>query len=171
MAATQLRKFGWAGTGTYDFDPPRDGLLPSYAVTGLFQLEERPELLDGKAFGLPTGLRLLVQPGEFLLGSWTLPKAEPTPCYSGHQVEELSLTLPPDRNINSLPSGKTVEDPYLRYRSDWSREGQTVKVRREITVELPVAVCRDEVRAKLAEAIAEIRGDYRSTIALEPLVH
>ena len=171
MAATQLRKFGWAGTGTYDFDPPRDSLVPSYAVTGLFELEERKELLEGKPFGLPTGLRLLVQPGEFLLGSWTLPKAEPTPCFSGHQVEELSLTLPPDRNINSLPSGKTVEDPYLRYRSDWSREGQTVKVRREITVKLPVAVCRDEVRAKLAEAIAEIRGDYRSTIALEPLVH
>jgi hypothetical protein len=46
-----------------------------------------------------------------------------------------------------------------------------VRVRREITVSLPVAVCRDEIRAKLAEAIAEIRGDYRSTIALEPLVH
>jgi hypothetical protein len=49
--------------------------------------------------------------------------------------------------------------------------GQTVKGRHEITVKLPVAVCRDEIRAKLAEAIAEIRGDYRSTIALEPLVH
>jgi transglutaminase-like putative cysteine protease len=170
-AATQLRKFGWAGTGTYDFDPPRDGLIPSYTVTGSFELERRPELLEGKAFGLPTGLRLLVQPGEFLLGSWTLPKAEPRPCFSGHQVEELFLTLPPGRNINSLPRGKTVENAYLRYQADWNREGQTVKVRREITVKLPVAVCRDEIRAKLAEAIAEIRGDYRSTIALEPLVH
>jgi hypothetical protein len=171
MAATQLRKLGWAGTGTYDFDPPRDGLVPSYAITGFFQLEKRPDLLDGKAFALPTGLRLLVQPGEFLLGSWTLPQAEPTPCFSGHQVEELFLTLPPGRNINSLPSGKTVENPYVHYQSDWTREGQTVRVRREITVSLPVAVCRDEIRAKLVEAIAEIRGDYRSTIALEPLVH
>jgi hypothetical protein len=39
------------------------------------------------------------------------------------------------------------------------------------------AHCRSECsrpntnQAKLAEAIAEIRGDYRSTIALEPLVH
>jgi hypothetical protein len=171
MAAAQLKKLGWAGTGTYDFDPPRDGLVPSYAVIGFFQLEQRLELLEGKGFGLPTGLRLLVQPGEFLLGSWTLPKAESTPCFSGHQVEELSLTLPPGRNINSLPGGKTVENPYLRYQAEWSRDGQTVKVRREITVRLPVAVCRDEIRAKLAEAIAEIRGDYRNTIALEPLAH
>jgi hypothetical protein len=57
MAATQLRKLGWAGTGTYDFDPPRDGLVPSYAITGFFQLEQRPDLLDGKAFALPTELR------------------------------------------------------------------------------------------------------------------
>jgi hypothetical protein len=97
MAATQLRKLGWAGTGTYDFDPPRDGLVPSYAITGFFQLEQRPDLLDGKTFALASGLRLLVQPGEFLPGSWTLPKAEPTPCFSGHQVEELFLTLPPGR--------------------------------------------------------------------------
>jgi hypothetical protein len=46
-----------------------------------------------------------------------------------------------------------------------------VAVRREITVKLPVAVCRDEIRAQLTEAIAEIRGDYRSQIALKPLVH
>jgi hypothetical protein len=44
-------------------------------------------------------------------------------------------------------------------------------VRREITVKLPVAVCHDEIRAKLAEAIAEIRGDYRAEIALKPLAH
>jgi hypothetical protein len=88
-----------------------------------------------------------------------------------HQVQELFLTLPPGRNINSLPPGKTVENPYLHYQSDWNREGRTVRVRREITVRLPVAVCRDEIRAELAEAIAQIRGDYRSTITVEALAH
>jgi len=33
-----------------------------------------------------------------------------------------------------LPRGKTVENPYLRYQSDWNRDGQVVTVRREITV-------------------------------------
>jgi hypothetical protein len=78
----------------------------------------------------------------------------------------LSLTLPPGRDIELLPRGKTVENAYLRYQSDWNRDGKVVSVRREITVKLPVAVCRDEIRATLAEAIAEIRGDYRSEIAL-----
>jgi Domain of Unknown Function with PDB structure (DUF3857)/Transglutaminase-like superfamily len=171
MAATQLRSLGWSGKGSFEFEPPRDGPAPTYAVSGSFELEARPEFMEGKAFAPPQGLRMLVRPGEFLLGSWTLAKAEPTPCFSGRQVEELSLTLPPGRDIELLPSGKTVENPYLRYQSDWKRDDQVVTVRREITVKLPVAVCRDEIRAQLAEAIAGIRGDYRAEIALKPLAH
>jgi Domain of Unknown Function with PDB structure (DUF3857)/Transglutaminase-like superfamily len=171
MAATQLRSLGWTGKGSFEFSPPRDGLAPTYAVSGSFELEARPEFMEGKAFAPPQGLRMLVRPGEFLLGSWTLAKAEPTPCFSGHQAEELSLTLPPGRDIEALPKGKTIENPYLRYESDWNRDGQVVTVRHEMTVKLPVAVCRDEIRAQLAEAIAEIRGDYRAEIALKPLVH
>ena len=98
-------------------------------------LEERREIVEGKAsFSPPVGLRLLVRPGEFLLGSWNLDKAEPTPCFSGHQVEELSVTLPAGRSIRLLPQGKTVENAYLRYQSAWKLDGQTVSVRRELTV-------------------------------------
>jgi len=171
MAATQLRSLGWSGKGSFEFEPPRDGLARTYTVSGSFELETRPEFMEGKAFAPPQGLRMLVRPGEFLLGSWTLAKAEPTPCFSGHQTEELSLTLPPGRDIELLPKGKAVENPYLRYQSEWKRDGQVVTVRREIMVKLPVAVCREEIRAQLAAVIAEIRGDYRAEIALKPLVH
>ena len=43
-------------------------------------------------------------------------------------------------------------------------------MRREIIVKLPVAVCRDEIRAGLVEAIAQIRDDYRSPLELKPLL-
>jgi len=170
-AESYFKSLGWPGKASFQFDPPRDRLTPIYAFSGSFELEARPEFLAGKAFEPPAGIRMLVRPGEFLLGSWTLAKTEPTPCFSGHQIEELSLTLPPGRDIELLPAGKTVENSYLRFRSDWSRDGQVITVRREITVRLPVAVCRDEIRAQLAEAIAEIRGDYRSEIALKPVIH
>jgi hypothetical protein len=169
-AQSYFKALGWRGKASFQFDPPRDRLAPIYAFWASFELEARPEFLDGKPFGLPGGIQMLVRPGEFLLGSWTLPKTEPTPCFSGHQIEELSLTLPPGRDIELLPSGKTVENPYLRYESSWMRDGQVVTARREITVRLPVAVCRDEIRAQLAETIAEIRSDYRAEIALKPLV-
>ena len=170
-AESYLKKLGWPGKASFRFDPPRDRLRPHYAFSASFELEARPEFLDGKAFGPPEGIQMLVRPGEFLLGSWTLPKTAPTPCFSGHQIEELALTLPPGRDIELLPSGKTIENPYLRYESNWQRDGQSVTVRREITVKLPVAVCRGEIRSQLAEAIAEIRGDYRAEIALKPLGH
>ena len=169
-AESYFKSLGWPGKASFQFDPPRDRLAPSYAFSASFELEARPEFLDGKAFELPAGIRMLVRPGEFLLGPWTLPKTAPTPCFSGHQIEELSLTLPPGRDIESLPRGKTIENPYLRYQSDWRRDGQVVTVRREMTVKLPVAVCRDEIREQLAKVIAEIRGDYRAEIALKPLV-
>jgi hypothetical protein len=169
-AESYFKSLGWPGKASFQFDPPRDHLAPVYAFSASFELEARPEFLDGKAFEPPGGIRMLVRPGEFLLGSWTLAKTEPTPCFSGHQIEELSLTLPPGRDIELLPTGKTIENPYLRYQSEWKHDGQVVTVRREITVKLPVAVCRDEIRAQLADAIAEIRGDYRAEIALKPLV-
>jgi transglutaminase-like putative cysteine protease len=169
-AESYFKSLGWPGKASFQFEPPRDHLAPSYAFSASFELEARPEFLDGKAFELPAGIRMLVRPGEFLLGPWTLPKTAPTPCFSGHQIEESSLTLPPGRDIELLPKGKIVENPYLRYQSDWSRDGQVVTVRREITVKLAVAVCRDEIREQLAKVIAEIRGDYRAEIALKPLV-
>jgi hypothetical protein len=170
-AETYFKSLGRSGKASFQFDPPGDRLTPNYSLSASFELDARPEFLQGRAFGPPAGIRMLVRPGEFLLGSWTLAKTEPTPCFSGHQVEELSLTLPPGRDIQLLPGGNTVENPYLRYQSEWNRNGQVVTVRREITVKLPVVVCRDEIRTQLAEAIAEIRRDYSAEIALKPLVH
>ena len=170
-AELYFKSLGWSGTASFQFDPPRDHLAPTYGFSASFELEARPEFLDGKGFELPEGIRMLARPGEFLLGSWTLPKTAPAPCFSGHQIEQLSLTLPADRDIEMLPKGKTIENSYLRYQSDWSRDGQVVTVRREITVKLPIAVCRDETRSQLAEAVAAIRGDYRAEIALKPLIH
>jgi len=170
-AETYFKNLGWHGTANFRFDPPHDRLSPAYALSASFDLEARPEFLEGKAFAPPEGVRMLVRPGEFLLGAWTLPKTTPAPCFSGHQIEELSLTLPPGRDIELLPKGKTIENAYLRYHSEWTRNGQIVTVHREMTARLPVAVCRDEIRAQLADAVALIRGDYRDEIALKPLVH
>jgi transglutaminase-like putative cysteine protease len=101
-AESYFKSLGWPGKASFQFDPPRDRLTPIYAFSASFQLEARPEFLDGKAFEPPGGIRMLVRPGEFLLGSWTLAKTEPNPCFSGHQTEELSLTLPPGRDIELL---------------------------------------------------------------------
>ena len=100
-AETYFKNLGWHGKASFQFDPPRNRPAPNYSLSASFELEARPEFLEGKAFGPPEGIRMLVRPGEFLLGSWTLAKSESTPCFSGRQVEELALTLPPGRDIES----------------------------------------------------------------------
>jgi hypothetical protein len=70
-AETYFKNLGWHGKASFQFDPPRDRPAPIYTLSASFELEARPEFLEGKAFGPPEGIRMLVRPGEFLLGSWT----------------------------------------------------------------------------------------------------
>ena len=65
-ASSQLSALGDQGTGSFAFEPP-DRLAASYAVSGRFTLDARPDLLDGDSFALPAGLRLLARPGDVLL--------------------------------------------------------------------------------------------------------
>jgi hypothetical protein len=62
-----------------------------------------------------------------------LPDTEDTPCHSGHQVEQVTLELPPGRHLAAVPTGLRVETDHLRYTSQWTVDGQTVTARREFT--------------------------------------
>ena len=62
-AETFFKNLDWHGTASFEFDPPRARLVPIYTFSASFELEARPEFLDGKAFGPPEGIRMLVRPG------------------------------------------------------------------------------------------------------------
>ncbi|HEX3348064.1 MAG TPA: DUF3857 and transglutaminase domain-containing protein, partial [Acetobacteraceae bacterium] len=90
-AAMQLRSLGTEGAGDFAFAPPSD-LEQSYRISGRFTLDPRPEILDGDSFAPPIGLRVLVRPGDLLLGPLAMPKLaddQPTPCYAGRQIEDV----------------------------------------------------------------------------------
>jgi hypothetical protein len=168
-AETYFKNLGWRGKASFQFAPPRTRPAPIYELSASFELEARPEFLEGKAFGPSEGVRMLVRPGEYLLGSWTLAKTAPTPCFSGHQVEELSLTPPSGRELELLPRGKTIENPYLRY-SNWQRDGQVdgaprnhggSRLRRAATdcPRLPSnRRDRGDYRAEIAPAVGSVAG-------------
>ena len=54
-AETYFKTLGWHGKASFQFDPPRDRLAPVYTCSASFELEARPEFLDGKAFEPPAG--------------------------------------------------------------------------------------------------------------------
>jgi transglutaminase-like putative cysteine protease len=167
-ARRQLVALGEQGTGVFSFPPP-DSFGASFTVTGTFKLDPQPEILDGDSFAPPLGLQLLVRAGDYLLGPLnrtTLPESEPTPCWSGRQVEDLALEVPEGRLPQRLPKDRRIETPSFTYSSSWSTEGQVVRVRRELVTTIDQPLCAGTLRREAAAALAEIRRDQRSKVVL-----
>jgi hypothetical protein len=167
-AASQLDSLGDAGFGSFAFDPP-GRLAPGYAVSGSFVLDARPELLAGESFTPPAGLRLLARPGDVLLGpagQLHLSEDEPSPCYPGRQVEEVTLTLPQGRLLRRLPADLEIDEDAISYRSTWAVSGATLTRHAELTVRAADAPCGGVQRHRMAAALARIRRDLRTQVAL-----
>ena len=167
-ARRQLVALGQAGTGAFQFAPP-DTFEPTYAVTGHFTLDPQPEILDGDSFSPPLGLPLLVRPGDYMLGPLrrpTLADTEPTTCFPGRETEDLSLELPQGRAPQRLPPDRKIETAWFTFLSQWSMDGQTVRVHRELFSRIDRPVCADTERHEAAAALRDIRRDEQAKVAL-----
>ena len=165
----QLQALGQNGRGNYLFSRP-DGFGSSYEVHASFNLDPQPEILEGDAFAPVLGPVLLVRPGDLLLGPRTpasLGDQEPTPCYAGRQVEELSLRLPDGRKPLRLPSDRRIATEAFTYTSHWRFDDQTVTVRRELVSRIGEPLCHGELRREAAAALREIHRDQQARIVLD----
>jgi hypothetical protein len=167
-AGERLRGLGQMGAG--DILPaPLDPVGDTYRVTGRFQLDPQPGIMEGDAFAVPTGLRLLPRPGLGLLGPLARGVAadDPAPCYAGRQEEDLSLELPPGVRPTRLPRDRDVGDALFMYRSRWSFQDRTLRVQRVFEARFTDPVCEGPTRSAAARALEEIRRDHDVRIELE----
>ena len=135
-----------------------------------FDLEPQNEILEGDAFAPVLGPILLARPGDLLLGPRnpaTLSDKEPTPCFAGRQVEELSLRLPDDRKPLRLPANRRIATEAFTYTSHWAFADQIVTVRRELVSRIGEPLCKGELRREAAAALREIHRDQRARIVLD----
>ncbi len=168
MAKIVLQRSGEEGDGSFSVAPPMN-LVPAYNITAQFDLAPRPRLLEGNSFVPPKGLEVLPRPGDMLMGPLDEPDladTESTPCFSGSQVEELSLELPPGKHVGALPKDTVIQDNHIRYSSHWAVAGPFVTIRREFTFQTDQPTCSGQLRSAAAVALKEIREDYRATISL-----
>ncbi|HET9019196.1 MAG TPA: transglutaminase-like domain-containing protein, partial [Acetobacteraceae bacterium] len=167
-ASSQLQALGDEGSGRFAFDPP-ERLDATYAVSGHFALEARPDLLDGDGFAPPAGLRLLSRPGDVLLlpaGMRGLADDAPVPCYSGRQTEEVALTLPPGRTLARVPPEVRIDADGVSYRGTWTLLGGTLTHRAVLAVRTRDVLCSGAQRRAMAAALIRIRRDLHRHIAL-----
>jgi transglutaminase-like putative cysteine protease len=161
-----LRQTGKEGIGSFNFASPFDP-SPSYKIDGHFEITPHPEYLAGASFALPSELEAGWRPGEELLGPldlMDLQGAQPTACFSGHEIEERVLELPAGKRVRDLPKGLDITDKILTYHSVWSVAGHSVTWRRELTTTVDQPVCLGAVRQEAAKALNDIRGDLNSGV-------
>ncbi len=168
LARRQLQSFDEEGHGT--FLPAPDTSGPTATLTGNFLLQDRPDILDGEPFVLPVGLPVLRRPGDFLLGllSMTdLGDEVATPCYAGHQIEDLTLVLPVGDKPVKLPKDRKIEQPLFSFVSHWTLVDHTVSVHREFTSRVRQPVCSGALRRDIVAGQREIQRDERKRIWLD----
>ncbi len=169
-----LTRSGQPGSGTFErYDA--ETLQPSLSVSGRFTLDPRKEELDGDSFPLPTGLRIIARPGDFLMGQLfqrPLGPLESVPCWSGRQTEMLSLTLPAGRRLERMPKPLEIDKDSLingngiRYNSEWRQDGKVVSVTRSFSTHVTTALCGPALRAELASSLDQIRADLNRKVTI-----
>ncbi|HEV2676326.1 MAG TPA: DUF3857 domain-containing protein [Aliidongia sp.] len=168
-AKYQLRGQGFDGKGRFDFASPF-AMADTFRIAGHFETEPHMELVSGNSFKLPLGLGLGAQPGAELLGPlYNFRDArgiEPTACFSGREVSDVSLELPPGKHPRELPKPADIKTDFMTYSSHWSLAGHTVTVHREFTSKVAQPICLGAVRLAAAKALNDIRGDYNKAMAL-----
>jgi hypothetical protein len=149
-------------TGTFNADTPV-GVVSQYSIGSKFSA---PGSLNVRV--MEAGLRVLPAAGDFLMGpigNTKLKDSDPTPCYSGHQVEDLTLDFPANRSLARLPQDAEVKTANLHYVSHWSVNGQTLSVHREFTSNIDQPLCIGDIRKETMDALARIRDDHGSPVS------
>ncbi|MBB6254619.1 DUF3857 domain-containing transglutaminase family protein [Nitrospirillum iridis] len=170
-ASALLGAWGMSGTGNFAPDGSPMDLAPSYRITATYAADPKPEILTGAGFVMPSALRMSTPPGDVLSGSFDMPRlkdTEPTPCYTGHTEETLSLELPAGYTLAKLPADVTIAEDHLQYVSRWSQKGQVVTVYRGFDAHVDQALCTGDVRKSAAKALLAIAADRRGTISVVP---
>ena len=164
-----LRRIGMTGTASLDLSSPPTDLAPSYAITARYDAQPNIPWVVGQGFPMPPGIRLLPFAGDLLVGplfNRNLPATEPTACWSGSAVEELSIEPPPGKHFAKLPPDTYVSTDNLSFTAHWSEAGRVVSVRREFKSKMNQALCTDQLRATTAGALAKIAAAYPLQISL-----
>jgi hypothetical protein len=77
------------------------------------------------------------------------------------------MNLPDNLKIVSLPKDVNYQDRNIRYESRYMQEGQTLIIKRILTVDYPSRVCTPEDHDQYVKAIQVLRMDQRAQVMFQ----
>jgi uncharacterized protein DUF3857/transglutaminase superfamily protein len=165
-AASILKSIGVAGTARVTAPSPSDFSEP-YQVKVAFSYDKKWALPLAGQRDIPLGAPVQKRPGEFLLNTRLENRRTTFQCYSGRQIEEISVTFADGLPLPQKINGRTVSNRLITYTSSYRQEGRTLIVRREFTAHVPGQVCAPEAENEIAETIKEVRGSLRTRLTFK----
>ncbi len=147
-----------AVTGSVDVGSGSD---TQYSISGSFH-PGRPNS-QGNIFALTNGLAILPRAGDFLAGplnNRNLTTTDETPCYSGHQVEDISVDFADGAHLAATPADMHIKSANASYDTHWSSSANSVTLHREFNTNIDQPVCSGKVREDIAALLSHIRDDY-----------
>jgi transglutaminase-like putative cysteine protease len=166
---SMLQQGGLTGTGGINFASAPSELGPSYTVNGHFEAQPPVPYTSGQGFAMPPGLRLLPYPGDLLIGRIfvrNLPSTEPTPCWSGSAVDDLSIEPPKGKHFAKVPADVSVTTENVTFSAHWALTDRIISVRRELTSKFDQALCSGALRKSVADIIPKIAAAYPTQISI-----
>src|SRR5262249_48735894 len=154
-----LRRANLTGTASFDLISPPSELADSYSITAHYDAQPNFPFTTGQGFPMPPGIRMMPFAGDGLVGplfARNLPASEPTPCWSGSQIEELSIEPPPGKHFAKLPMDIDVTTDNLSFAAHWKQSDRVISVHREFHSKMSQPLCTAEVRKATAEALPKI---------------
>ncbi|HKD23306.1 MAG TPA: DUF3857 domain-containing protein [Rhizomicrobium sp.] len=169
-AANALQAEHEPGEGNFIIAPP-DEPGASYALTSTFNMGPVPDILSGRRFEMPGPLPVTSMPGDFLMGplfNTKIKDSDPTPCYSGHEEEDVTLTAPKGRHFLTAPPDEDIRTANLTYTTHWTVTQDTMTLHRDFASHVDAALCEGPMRKETAEKLLAIRKSYLYGGALSP---
>jgi hypothetical protein len=157
-----LFRFNEIGRGDIQHTPPLEIDKP-YKVDAQFQLEPIADLTRPGAFAIPVG----VAPGRIGIMTVYKPLAKRQfnfVCNSYIDEENYRLNLPEGFKVTSLPRDINYADKNIRFESRYTQEGQSLIVKRILTVDYPTRVCTPEDHDQYVKAVQVLRMDQRAQV-------
>lgn len=165
-AKTQLGHFGSPGTGKWT-KRGKDASAADVELSADFKLTDEIDLGAGEALTPPAGLRFLVRPGAFLVGTHDTARVHPFPCHAGRQIETIEVILPAGFRPARLPADRSWKTSIAEYRSVYALRGETLYVQREFVAHPEGQVCTPAHSRELVELMSNIRRDQRSVVVFD----
>ena len=160
-----LFRFNEMGRGDIQHTPPLEIDKP-YKVDAQFQLEPIADLTRPGAFAIPVG----VAPGRIGIMTVYKPLAKRQfnfVCNSYIDEENYRLNLPEGLKVTSLPRDISYADQHIRFESRYTQEGQSLIVKRTLTVDYPTRVCTPVDHDQYVKAVQVLRMDQRAQVMFQ----